>query len=150
MSTEPVRATVLGKVEEIERVHSVRVLFAVESGSRACGFASPDSDHDVRFVYVHPRDWYLINADLDINGWDLRKALRLMLKANPVLIEWLDSPIAYREMPGARAEFKALAQRYFLPAACWHHYHSIAKDNYRGYLQDETVRLKKYFYVLRQ
>lgn len=161
MSDGAVRKTILSRLEAIEQERGVRILFAVESGSRAWGFASPDSDYDVRFVYVHPREWYLrvepqrdvieepIDGDLDINGWDLRKALRLMLKANPVLIEWLDSPIAYREVPQARAEFKALATTYFLPAACWHHYHSIAKNNYRGYLQDETVRLKKYFYVLR-
>ena len=88
---------IVNRLEEIERSESVRILLAVESGSRAWGFPSPDSDYDVRFLYARPRDWYLsidarrdviecpIEDVLDINGWDIRKALHLLLKANPVL-----------------------------------------------------------------
>ena len=88
-------------LDRIERRHNVRILLTVESGSRAWGFASPDSDYDVRFVYAHERDWYLsvfekrdvieemLEDRLDINGWDLRKALRLLYRSNPPLLEWL-------------------------------------------------------------
>src|SRR4030095_590913 len=96
------------KLADIERAEDVRILFAVESGSRAWGFPSPDSDYDVRFLYVHKADWYLsidprrdvielpIEGEFDINGWDLRKALQLLIKSNPVLLEWLRSPVLYR------------------------------------------------------
>lgn len=155
------RNEIVERVRALERAHAVRVLFAIESGSRAWGFASPDSDFDVRFVYVHGAEWYLsvrdrrdvieepIDGDLDVNGWELRKALRLMVRSNPVLFEWLDSPIVYVENALERARFRALAGSFFRPIACWHHYHSTAKTNYRSYLQGERVRLKKYFYVLR-
>lgn len=145
----------------IEAEHGVRILYACESGSRGWGFDSADSDWDVRFIYCHPRDWYLsieegrdvielpIDDLLDVNGWDLRKSLRLMKKSNPVLLEWLSSPIVYREDAGALAAYRALAQDFYQPAACLHHYLHMAKGNFREYLQGETVWLKKYFYVLR-
>src|SRR3954464_10534874 len=92
----------------IERECGVRILYACESGSRAWGFPSPDSDYDVRIIYIHPPDWYLsiddkkdtlelpINDELDISGWELRKALRMMRKSNAVIYEWLQSPIVYQ------------------------------------------------------
>lgn len=145
----------------IEAGHDVRILYACESGSRGWGFDSADSDWDVRFIYCHPRDWYLsieeerdvielpIDDLLDVNGWDLRKSLRLMKKSNPVLLEWLSSPIVYREDAKTIAAYRSLAQDFYQPAACLHHYLHMAKGNFREYLQGETVRLKKYFYVLR-
>lgn len=145
----------------IEAEHGVRILYACESGSRGWGFDSADSDWDVRFIYCHPRDWYLsieeerdvielpIDDLLDVNGWDLRKSLRLMKKSNPVLLEWLSSPIVYREDTGAMAAYRSLAQDFYQPTACLHHYLHMAKGNFREYLQGETVWLKKYFYVLR-
>ncbi len=105
---------------QVEAERNVRVLFACESGSRAWGFASRDSDYDVRFLYVHQRDWYLsvedrrdvieqpIAEDLDVSGWELRKALRLLRKSNPPLLEWLKSPVVYRHDPVFAAEFGAL------------------------------------------
>src|SRR5438093_13788617 len=102
------RERVLEELNRIERHHNVRILLAVESGSRAWGFASPDSDYDVRFIYVHRPEWYLsieegrdvielpAAGSLDISGWDLRKALRLFRKSNPVLMEWIVSPLEYR------------------------------------------------------
>jgi len=99
------RMRILADLGRIEREEGVRILFAVESGSRAWGFPSPDSDYDARFVYARPADWYLslapgrdvvelpIDGDYDTNGWDIRKALNLLLKPNPVLLEWLSSPI---------------------------------------------------------
>lgn len=145
----------------IEAEHGVRILYACESGSRGWGFESADSDWDVRFIYVHPRDWYLsieeerdvielpIDELLDVNGWDLRKSLRLMKKSNPVLLEWLSSPIVYREDAGAMAAYRSLAEDFYQPVACLHHYLHMAKRNFREYLQGEGVWLKKYFYVLR-
>ena len=154
------RATILEKMNEIERRERVKVLLAVESGSRAWGFASPDSDYDVRFIYVRPAEDYLrlekvrdvielpISDDLDINGWDLQKTLRLLYGSNPTLFEWFSSPIVYRETPFA-AEFRALMNSYFSTKKSLYHYISMAENNYRSYLRGERVRAKKYFYVLR-
>lgn len=158
-----IRAEILRRLATAEREHDVRVLLAVESGSRAWGFASPDSDYDARFIYVHRRDWYLavgleeqrdvieypIVDDLDVNGWDLRKALRLFWKSNPAFVEWIQSPIVYGQH-GAFAETarELLPQVYSCERGIYH-YRSMAKTNYRGYLRAEQVPLKKYFYVLR-
>ncbi|MER2527236.1 MAG: nucleotidyltransferase domain-containing protein [Candidatus Competibacter denitrificans] len=156
-------ATILERLADIERTESVRILFACESGSRAWGFASPDSDYDVRFLYAHPRDWYLsIHVErrrdvierpivdlLDINGWDLRKALQLMLKSNPPLFEWLHSPIVYREQLGFHQAMLALTSTYYSPRDCAWHYLHMARGNQREYLRGDPVKLKKYLYVLR-
>lgn len=140
----------------------VTTLFAIESGSRAWGFPSPDSDYDVRFVYVRPRDWYLsiepgrdvielpIEGDMDINGWDLKKALGLLLKPNPVLLEWLSSPVKYIWNEWACDDLLALAKKVTHGHACLHHYLSLGSRQKRVYLDGrETVNLKKYFYVVR-
>ena len=145
----------------IESEYGVRVLYACESGSRAWGFESNDSDYDVRFLYAHPRDWYLSVLErrdvielapdgvLDINGWDLRKALRLLRKSNPALLEWLQSPIVYREDAQALDALRSLAARCYAPNTCLQHYLHMAKGNYREYLHGDQVWLKKYLYVLR-
>ena len=154
------RETILKKLDEIEKQENVRILLAVESGSRAWGFASPDSDYDVRFIYVRQRDAYLqlekhrdvielpIEGELDINGWDLDKTLRLLHGSNPTLFEWFSSPIVYRETPFAD-EFRTIMQRYFSSKRGLSHYLSMAVSNYREYLKGDMVRAKKYFYVLR-
>ncbi len=148
------------KLKEIERNEKVSILLAVESGSRAWGFASPDSDYDVRFIYV--RDWkdYMrldslrdvielpINDDLDINGWDLQKTLRLLYKSNPTLFEWFSSPIVYMETEFAD-RFRQMMGEYFSTKRSLYHYISMAEGNYREYLKRDMVRAKKYFYVLR-
>lgn len=148
------------KLNEIESQEGVRILHCVESGSRAWGFASPDSDYDVRFIYVRPVEHYLrldktrdviewqLDDTLDINGWDLQKALRLLHKSNPTLFEWNSSPIVYRTTD-AWKQISEIIDRYFLEKAGLYHYLSTARSNYREYLKGETVRLKKYFYVLR-
>ena len=145
----------------IEADHGVRVLYACESGSRGWGFASPDSDYDVRFLYVHPLDWYLrvspqrdvievpISGDLDINGWELRKALGLLKKGNATLIEWLDSPIVYRAEPAFLDALRHAAQFTHRPERSFYHYIHMARGNHRQYLGGGQVRLKKYLYVLR-
>ncbi|WP_374347222.1 nucleotidyltransferase domain-containing protein [Chitinimonas sp.] len=156
-----IHARVLAELDAIEHRHQVRVLFACESGSRGWGFASPDSDYDVRFIYVHQPEWYLrveaqrdvievpISDELDICGWELRKALQLMRRSNPTLFEWLDSPVVYREDAPLAARLRALAPDFFSERKGRWHYLAMAKNNFRGYLQGETVRLKKYLYVLR-
>ena len=143
----------------LEAAEGVRVLLAVESGSRAWGFESPDSDFDVRFVYVRPIEYYLrlqstrdvlewrLDEVLDVSGWDLDKALRLMRGANPSLFEWLASPIVYAEDP-AFAVVRELAAECFSPVASAHHYLSMGR-NHLAALAGETVRLKKCLYTMR-
>jgi predicted nucleotidyltransferase len=157
---------VLERVDEVlsrvEDERSVRVLFACESGSRAWGFESQDSDYDVRFLYVHPRDWYLsidgrrdvvempVSDDLDVSGWDLRKALGLLRKSNPPLLEWLRSPLVYREDPRFMRDLRALAADSYSPRRCFVHYLHMAYGNWRDYLRGRLeVSLKKYLYVFR-
>ena len=148
------------KLREIEQHEECRILLAVESGSRAWGFASPDSDYDVRFIYVRPEKAYLrldrtrdvievpINDELDINGWDIDKTLRLLHKSNPTVFEWFSSPIIYQTSAFAN-QFRPIMQKYFSSkAGLWHYLH-MAEGNYRDYLRGEMVRAKKYFYVLR-
>lgn len=148
------------KLREIEQHEECRILLAVESGSRAWGFASPDSDYDVRFIYVRPEKVYLrldrtrdvievpINDELDINGWDIDKTLRLLHKSNPTVFEWFSSPIIYQTSAFAD-QFRPIMQKYFSSkAGLWHYLH-MAEGNYRDYLRGEMVRAKKYFYVLR-
>ena len=151
---------IVKKLREIEKEYNVNVLLAVESGSRAWGFASPDSDYDVRFLYVRAKEDYLrlepvrdvielpIDADLDINGWDLPKALRLLYGSNPTLFEWLSSPIVYLETLFAD-RLRQSATAYFSQEKSLYHYWHMAEGNYRDYLRGDIVKAKKYFYVLR-
>jgi len=160
--TPDIEATIKEKLSEIERANSVRILFAVESGSRAWGFPSPDSDYDVRFVYVQEPDWYLsinpgrdvielpIDGDWDINGWDIRKALGLLLKPNPVMLEWLSSPIKYRWSDGVCEALVKFAQKTTFGEACLHHYRNTGRKQWAKHVGDNPdVSLKKYFYILR-
>lgn len=146
---------------QIEKTHRVKVLYACESGSRGWGFASPDSDYDVRFIYVHQPDWYLaldkkrdviekpIDDELDVAGWELSKALRLLRNSNPALIEWLSSPVVYYQDDAFTREIKALAEQFYSVRKARYHYLSMAKRNTQEHLLAEQIRLKKYFYVLR-
>ena len=155
------RHKVQRQLNDVERRYGVRVLYACESGSRGWGFASPDSDYDVRFLYVHPLEWYLrvepprdvielpIDDELDVCGWEWRKALGLLKGANPTLIEWLDSPVVYQQDDATVQALKKVIPHWFSPVRARWHYYSMARKNFRGYLQGERVRLKKYFYVLR-
>jgi predicted nucleotidyltransferase len=157
------RNQILSALEEIERSEKVKIFYACESGSRAWGFPSTDSDYDVRFLYVRPEDWYFsINVEekrdvierpitdvLDVGGWDLRKALQLLRKSNPPLLEWLNSPIVYRQELKAVNRLRDLVPECYSPIACFYHYLSMARGNHREYLKGQMVRVKKYFYVLR-
>jgi predicted nucleotidyltransferase len=149
------------ELEGLAAKEKITILWACESGSRAWGFESTDSDYDVRFIYLRTQDDYLrvsstrdviempISDDLDISGWDLPKALGLLRKSNPPLLEWLQSPIVYAEFPGFRDSLWNLSQQYFFPRACMYHYMSMADRNRRTYLDAATIRLKRYFYMLR-
>ena len=148
------------KLIEIEKQENVRIIAAVESGSRAWGFASPDSDYDVRFIYVRVLEDYLklektkdviewqLDDLLDINGWDLKKALQLMHDSNPSIFEWCASPIVYRDSE-AFEDLKQLRKEYYSREKNLYHYWHMASNNYQACLQGEEVRIKKYFYVIR-
>ena len=165
LNNHPIAHSVRDAIQEtlsvIETDHGVTVLFACESGSRGWGFASPDSDYDVRFIYVHPLPWYLrvsaqrdviempITHELDMNGWELRKALGLLKKGNATLVEWLGSPIVYRgDAEFLHAMQNAVRQTHQAERS-FHHYMHMARKDYRACLRGDIVRLKKYLYVLR-
>ncbi len=157
------KQAILERLDGLERAEALRIAYAVESGSRAWGFASTDSDYDARFLYVRRPEWYFsvnverrrdvvelpIVDELDINGWDVRKALQLFRKSNPPLLEWLHSPIVYRDRFGLASRMRSLLPLFFNAKACSYHYLSMARNNYRGYLRGDQVWTKKYFYLLR-
>lgn len=147
-------------LDAVEKKYHVRILLAVESGSRAWGFASPDSDYDVRFIYVHHPEEYLridpikdviewqLDEILDINGWDLKKALLAFGKGNPNVMEWAASPVIYRQA----AEWNSLkeaALHYFSEKSSLCHYYGTANSTLHGFLTGDRIRYKKYFYALR-
>ncbi len=158
-----IHTEIMSSLRKVEASENVRVLFACESGSRAWGFPSRDSDYDVRFVYIRPKDWYLsidleqrrdviectLHNSIDLSGWDIRKALRLLRKSNPPLVEWLNSPIIYVDSLGFAAKLRSVLPNYYAPAVCIYHYLHMARGNFREYLRGDVVWVKKYFYVLR-
>ncbi|MEP3653614.1 MAG: nucleotidyltransferase domain-containing protein [Litorimonas sp.] len=156
------RKSIISELRGIETTHDVRILFAIESGSRAWGFPSPDSDFDVRFVYARPAEWYLsltpgrdvielpIDGVLDINGWDIKKALTLLLKPNPVMLEWLSSPIHYLWDDVVCAKLRAFSREVTHGPACLHHYLHLGGRQWSVHVDGkERVNLKKYFYIVR-
>ena len=154
------RKKIKEQLRRIEDAENIKILLAVESGSRAWGFASPDSDYDVRFVYIRSLEDYLrldvirdvielpIDDVLDINGWDLQKTLRLLHKSNPTLFEWFSSPIVYKKTEFSD-KFRDLMMHFFSSKKTLYHYVSMAEGNYREYLKGDLVKAKKYFYALR-
>jgi predicted nucleotidyltransferase len=160
MASEKVLA-IQKKLTKIENEHSVKILYAVESGSRAWGFESVDSDYDVRFIYLHNKNWYLnilpkrevieypIVDEFDYSGWDLRKALFLLNKSNPALFEWIKSPIIYSKNDYFYNAIEKLSKSYFSPISTTYHYLHMASGNYKEYLKTDEIKVKKYFYVLR-
>lgn len=163
------REHILKVLEQIEKDYDVKILYACESGSRAWGFPSKESDYDIRFIYVHRREWYLsidqrrdvlevpkhdklsIQVDklLDLNGWELTKALRLFRKSNPPLLEWLHSNIIYYQAYSAINKMKEIESQILSPLSGIHHYLKMAKGNYRDYLNREEVKIKRYFNIFR-
>lgn len=154
-------ATILEKLAALEQAENIKILYACESGSRAWGFASPDSDFDVRFIYARQLNDYLsiaestdvaglpVNEILDIGGWDLKKALKLFLKSNGPLFEWLQSPVVYSRNHDFTEQMQSLMPAYFSPRSAANHYLSMASNTLRDDLQAEQIKLKRYFYALR-
>lgn len=156
------KTKIVNQLKLIEKDHKVRILYAIESGSRAWGFASQDSDYDVRFVYIHKKDWYLAlddkrdviehmdkENDLDISGWDIKKTLILFKKSNPPLYEWLESPVVYLDRLSFKKNLGKIVTKYFSPKAAFHHYLSKLVNNHKDYVNHQQIKMKKYFYVLR-
>ena len=157
-----VRADIEARLARVVSEDGVRLLMAVESGSRAWGFPSPDSDYDVRFLYVRPRRAYLalkpvrdvverpIVDEIDLNGWDIRKALGLMLKHNAVLSEWIESPIRYVADDPVVEQLADLASRHFNPRGYARHYASLGMASVDRWMGPEgEIAVKRYFYALR-
>ena len=152
---------IIDKLASVEKEHNIKILFSCESGSRGWEFPSPDSDYDVRFIYVRPYRYYLsvmervddlhfdITGDLDMYGWDIRKVLQLLRKSNVTPFEWLQSPIIYRQVPGFKEELWALCQHYFGRRSNIHHYLGIAQGALASMTNGNDITIKKLFYVLR-
>lgn len=155
------KTTILNKLLEIEKEHSIKILYACESGSRGWEFPSPDSDYDVRFIYVRTLHEYLsiaekndylsfpINDELDIYGWDLSKVLKLIRKSNTTPFEWAQSPITYMEEKGFKEALLGLCKHYFSQRSNVHHYLGIAKGAMETMSAAGAIKIKKLFYVLR-
>lgn len=156
---------IIHAIQQVCQTRQITCLHAIESGSRAWGFASPDSDYDVRLLYCQQPDWYLslfdgkdtfefiqndlLDVPFDIGGWDIKKALQLLYKSNAVIFEWLHSPIVYEQKTDMMAELKALSIEYFQPITVFHHYRGMAKNAGSNLDFTAPIRLKKFFYLLR-
>lgn len=155
-----IKKEILDKLTEIEKKENVRVLHAVESGSRAWGVESPDSDYDVRFVYVRQKEDYLslqkkrdviewqLDEVLDINGWDLKKTLVQFHKGNATLFEWANSPVVYKTTEEWKNIYES-SKEYFSEKVALYHYYGTANSTFKQYLQGDEVKYKKYIYALR-
>ena len=147
---------------QIEEKHQVKILYACETGSRAWGFPSPDSDYDIRMIYVHPEPWYFSLQEkkdsidvmlednlIDISGWELKKALKLLWKSNAPMLERIQSPIIYHVEPAFIEKINALAPGYYSKIATMHHYLSMSQKILAEISGREEYKLKKLFYALR-
>lgn len=156
-----IQDTIITKLAHIADEKNIKMILAVESGSRAWGFASPDSDYDCRFVYAHPKEEYISlfeqkdtidytpDAIYDLSGWDIKKFLQHITKSNAVMLEWLQSNSIYYSNEKFVAELRKLGRAYFNPIAVSWHYLSMAKKKYDVLKENEYSKLKTYFYVLR-
>ncbi len=156
-------ATIVAAVDErlrgIERDHGVRIPWAIESGSRAWGFPSTDSDYDCRFLFVRSREAYLtpwpardvietpLDKILDVNGWDIAKAVRLLVKGNATITEWLRSPIVYSGHETFRDGMLRLAASVYDPVRAARHYLHVGLRQREGPI--DKLPLKRVFYALR-
>ena len=160
VNSNKITQSIKEKLSQIEERENMRIIYACESGSRAWGFASPDSDYDVRFIFVRPVQDYLrvkdlpdfIDAELnevyDINGWDLKKFCKQLYKSNPVIFEWGDSPLVYRTSEDWKM-IKSVMKDYICPRTMIYHYLGLANSSIKKYLTDKEITYKKYFYILR-
>jgi len=160
MRNPRIKKEILIRLHAAEREHEVKILYACESGSRAWGFASPDSDYDVRFIYAHKKNWYLsfdverrrdvieypIVDEIDCSGWDVRKALYLFTRTNGALLEWLKSPIVYIDQGNFAQNIREYAPKALNKIALCYHYSHMARSNAKEYLFNEAqVKLKNIF-----
>ena len=153
--------TIFQALKEIEKKKKIKILYACETGSRAWGFPSPDSDYDVRFIYRHEANWYLslnkhkdtiefiTDNALDISGWDLKKSLVMLKKSNASLIERFQSPIEYFSENDFKESFTQLIESYYSPIAVFYHHYSLANKFWEAIKDREDLRLKDCFYLLR-
>ena len=155
------------KLNELEKEHNVKILLAVESGSRAWGFPSQNSDYDVRFVYSRNLDDYLsieplrdvigtpitydtnLGTDLDLIGWDVKKALALAMQSNFTLSEWFTSPIIYISREGAEILYDFISKYYDLKILSYR-YQNWARNIWEQN-KDKTqhIKIKSYCYIMR-
>jgi uncharacterized protein len=147
-------------LHQCQKQEGIHILFAVETGSRAWGLDSPNSDYDVRFIYVRPTAWYLSIEDksdqvkyqvqdFDFLGFDLKKALKLMSKSNPSIYEWLSSPVSYFTQFNALETLIHFAHLQFNQRASFLHYYHMAKQNRELFFRETPFQIKRLFYVLR-
>lgn len=161
-TTEEMQKIVIpNHLKDVEKENNMKILLAVESGSRAWGFESKNSDWDVRFIYVHKPEWYMtVNPqcdviehmypdDVDLAGWELRKALALLQKSNPSLLEWFHSPIIYYQDEAFAQSILSIEKDYFNPISTMYHYNSIANKHNARYLNKESAPMKPFLYFLR-
>lgn len=155
-------ALIKNKITELEKEKGIKVLLACETGSRAWGFPSPDSDFDIRLIYVHSPEWYISvydkkdtiemmieEGDLDISGWELKKTLGLLFKSNAALLERIQSPILYKAEPDFIVDMEKLAEKLYSPKAVMHHYLSMSSNFVEEIGDAYELKLKKLFYALR-
>ena len=156
--------------KNIEKKENMKILFAVENGSRAWRMSSKDSDYDVRFVFVRPLEDYIqINklqevihiafdkncnkvpvegSFIDLSGFDVFKYVRLLSDSNPTAIEWLVSDIVYYGKQNK--VFRDFALKNFNKISLYHHYKSMCRNNYLKYLKSRSdVTYKRYLYAFR-
>ena len=148
-------------IYDIEKQHNVKVLYAVEYGSRGWGFESKNSDWDVRFIYVHKPEWYLrvepqrdviehmYEDRVDLAGWELRKALSLLKRSNPALLEWLNSPKVYHVDDEFKKRIDEVSHDYFNPIRAMYHYNNIYNKQYEQCIQEKDRQVKHFMYYLR-
>lgn len=156
-----IHQNIIKTLKEVEDANNVKVLFAIESGSRGWGFASDDSDYDCRFIYVNKYEYYLsiddkkdvieipVDEIYDVSGWDLKKSLLLLRKSNPPILEWISSPIVYMENQGFIKKFRNLANKCFKVKPSMYHYINLAKRFYVDVLGKDKTKIKSYFYIIR-
>lgn len=156
-----IKEAIPAHLKEIEREHNVKILLAVESGSRAWGFESSDSDWDVRFIYVHIESWYfkvekqrdviekMTDDNVDLAGWELRKALSLLSKGNPTIFEWFNSPLIYHYDEKFKLRMTRIYEQFFNPIKAMYHYNSIYKKHNERYINPEQFKVKRFLYYLR-
>jgi len=153
---------IINYLKTIEKEYNIKILLACETGSRGWGFPSPDSDYDIRMIYIHEKDWYLslkekkdsINLmyednDIDITGWELRKALRLLKKSNPPLLERIQSPILYMYDKEFLDEINKISKGVYSKISTIYHYLNMSKKIFTEIENAEKYKLKKLFYALR-